>query len=430
MSKILQTLQGLWYSRDLRSKLLATLGLTALFRLVAFVPLAGVDTQQLQSILQGNQFLGILDIFSGGTLSNFSIAAVGISPYITASILLQVSGLFIPRIKEMQKESEATKAQLQQWTRFLTVPIGVVQSLSLLFLLRSQGLLTSDNPITLAVMILSLVTGSLVVMWIGELVSKHGIGNGISWIIFVGIISSIPSGIVQTWALRDVLGMTTVLLIAVALLLLMASVVFMQEAVRRIPIQQAKRQRGSAVYGGSMSHVPIKVTQFGVMPIIFALPILTLPTTLATLILNWQAAPSWLVQLAQQLQIILSPGSTTYSLLYFLFVFAFTFFAIFVYFNPKDFAEDLKKSGAFVPGVRPGKPTAQLLLRVLLRVSFIGGLYLAVVAVLPLLAQRYTGITTLSLGGTGLLIVVSVVLENMNQVQSQLVHDRYEKYIS
>lgn len=430
MSKILQILQGLWYSRDLRYKLLATLGLTALFRLVAFVPLAGVNVDQLKAILQGNQFLGILDIFSGGTLSNFSIAAVGISPYITASILLQVSGLFIPRIKEMQKESEATKAQLQQWTRFLTVPIGVVQSLSLLFLLRSQGLLTASDPLTLAVMILSLVAGSLVVMWIGELVSKHGVGNGISWIIFVGIISRVPSSIAQTWALRDALGMTTVLAIAAALIALMASVVFMQEAVRRIPIQQAKRQRGSAVYGGSMSHVPIKVTQFGVMPIIFALPILTIPTTIATLVLNWQQAPSWLVRSAQQIQIILAPGSDIYTSLYFLFVFAFTFFAIFVYFNPKDFAEDLKKSGAFVPGVRPGKPTAQLLLRVLLRVSFIGGLYLALVAVLPLIAQSYTGINTLSLGGTGLLIVVSVVLETMNQVQSQLVHDRYEKYIS
>ena len=206
------------------------------------------------------------------------------------------------------------------------------------------------------------------------------------------------------------------------------SVVFMQQAVRRVPIQQAKRQRGSAVYGGSMSHVPIRVTQFGVMPIIFALPILSLPTTLATLVLNLDV-PSWLASLARQAQALFTPGSDFYTLLYFTFVFAFTFFAIFVYFNPKEFAEDLKKSGAFVPGVRPGKPTAQLLMRVLLRISFIGGLYLAVVAVLPLLAQRYSGATTLTLGGTGLLIVVSVVLDTLKQVQSQLVHDRYEEYV-
>lgn len=429
MKKVLQTLRGLWWSKDLRQKLLITLGLTALFRFIAFVPLFGVNLEQLRTLLQGNQFLGILNIFSGGTLSNFSVAAVGISPYITASILLQVTGLFIPKLKEMQKESDATRAQIQQWTRFLTVPIGVVQALSLLFLLRSQGLLTVSTPMDIATIILSLVAGSLVVMWIGELLTKHGIGNGTSWIIFVGIISSIPQSILQTYALRDFLGMTTVIGLAVALVALMGSVVYFQQAVRRLPIQQAKRQRGSAVYGGSMSHVPIRVIQFGVMPIIFALPILTLPSTLATLILNLNV-PTWLAQLARQTQALFTPGSTFYVGLYFLFVFAFTFFAIFVYFNPKEFAEDLKKSGAFVPGVRPGKPTAELLMRILLRISFVGGLYLAVVAVLPLLAQRYTGASTLTIGGTGLLIVVSVVLETIQQVQAQLVHDRYEEYVS
>ena len=428
MKQILQTLRGLWWSKDLRQKLLVTLGLTAFFRFIAFVPLFGVNIAQLRTLLQGNQFLGILNIFSGGTLSNFSIAAVGISPYITASILLQVAGLFIPQLKEMQKESEASRAQLQQWTRFLTVPIGVVQSLSLLFLLRSQGLLLASTPLDFMTIILSLVAGSLVVMWIGELLTKHGIGNGTSWIIFVGIISSIPQSIIQTYALRNALGMTTVLGLAAALAVLVISIVFMQQAVRRIPIQQAKRQRGSAEYGGSMSHVPVKVIQFGVMPIIFALPILTLPSTLATLILNLNV-PGWLVTVARQMQTLFTPGSNFYTTLYFLFVFAFTFFAIFVYFNPKEFAEDLKKSGAFVPGVRPGKPTASLLMKVLLRISFVGGLYLAVVAVLPLLAQKYTGATTLTLGGTGLLIVVSVVMDTLQQVQAQLVHDRYEEYI-
>jgi len=297
-----------------------------------------------------------------------------------------------------------------------------------MFLLRSQGLLVADQPLDFATMILSLVAGSLVVMWIGELLTKHGVGNGTSWIIFIGIISSIPTSLAQTYALRSFLGSTTVLLVGVALLLLMASVVFMQQAVRRIPIQQAKRQRGSAIYGGSMSHIPIKVTQFGVMPIIFALPILTLPTTIATLLLNMDI-PSWMASVAHQAQALFTPGTTFYTSLYFIFVFAFTFFSIFVYFNPKDFAQDLKKSGAFVPGVRPGKPTAALLMRILLRISFVGGLYLAVVAVLPLLAQKYTGISTLTLGGTGMLIVVSVVLDTITQVQSQLVHDRYEEYV-
>jgi preprotein translocase subunit SecY len=428
VKQILHTLRGLWWSKDLRQKLLVTLGLTALFRFIAFVPLYGVNVAQLQALLAGNQFLGILNIFSGGTLQNFSVAAVGISPYITASILLQISGLFIPKLKEMQKESEASRAQIQQWTRFLTVPIGIVQSLSLIFLLRSQGLLIAQEPFDFATMILSLLAGSLIVMWIGELLTKHGIGNGTSWIIFIGIISSIPSALLQTYALRQSMGSMTIALIGVALLALMASVIFMQQAVRRIPVQQAKRQRGSAVYGGSMSHLPIKVIQFGVMPIIFALPILSIPTTLATLLLNMNI-PGWLVPIVREAQVLFTPGTTFYITLYFLFVFAFTFFSIFVYFNPKEFAEDLKKSGAFVPGVRPGKPTAALLMRVLLRISLVGGLYLAVVAVLPLIAQRYSGVTTLTLGGTGLLIVVSVILDTLQQIQSQLVHERYEEYV-
>lgn len=428
MKQIIKTLRGLWWSQELRRKLLFTLILTAFFRLIAFVPLFGVDIAALQNILASNQLLGVMNIFSGGTLANFSVAAIGISPYITASILLQVSGLFFPKIKEMQKESESTRAQLQQWTRFLSVPIGVMQSLSLIFLLRSQSLLTASHPFDLATMILSLVAGSLIVMWIGELVTKNGIGNGTSWIIFVGIISGIPQSITQTWALRSFIGAGTVLMVGAALLALMASVVFMQQAVRRIPIQQAKRQRGSSVYGGSMSHIPIKVIQFGVMPIIFALPILSLPTTIATLLLNIDI-PASLVEITRSVQALFTPGSTFYTWLYFLFVFGFTFFSIFIYFNPKDFAEDLKKSGAFVPGVRPGKPTSQLLMRVLLRISFVGGLYLALIAVLPLLAQNFTGVTTLTLGGTGLLIVVSVILDMLNQVQSQLVHDRYEEYI-
>jgi preprotein translocase subunit SecY len=425
----LSTLRALWHSTELRQKLFYTLALIALFRLIAYIPLFGVDTQQLRALLAGNQFLGVLNIFSGGTLTNFSIGAIGIGPYITASILVQISGLFIPKIKEMQKESEATKAQIQQWIRVLSVPIGVMQSLSLLFLLRSQGLLTATQPLELMTMILSLVAGSVAIMWIGELLTKHGIGNGTSMVIFTGIISQIPTSLIQSWALRGSVGSTTLLGLGGALLFLMGSVVFMNEAVRRLPIQQAKRQAGSSQYGGSFSHLPLKVTQFGVMPIIFALPILTLPSTLASLILNTQLTlPDWLVNTARTAQIWFTPGNSVYTWVYFVFVFAFTFFSIFVYFNPKEFAEDLKKSGAYVPGVRPGKPTAQLLMRTLLRIAFVGGLYLAVVAVLPLLAQGYTGVGTLTIGGTGLLIVVSVVLENMQQIQAQLVHDQYDKY--
>lgn len=429
MKHVYDTLRSIWNSSALRGKFLATFALTVLFRFLASIPLIGVDVVRLRELLSGNQFLGVLNIFSGGTLENFSLMAVGVGPFITASIVLQISGLFIPKIKEMQKDSDATRAQLNQWTRFLTVPVAVLQSVSLLVLLRTQGLLTTNSPLVLLIMIASLVAGSAIVMWIGELITRYGIGNGMSWIIFVGIVSQLPLSFAQTWAVRDVVGTQQVLLLFAGLLALMTSVVVMNDAVRRVPIQQARRQRGSNVYGGSMSHLPLKLLQFGVMPIIFALPVLTLPTTVANLIVGWSQSPLWAIDMARNIQIWLNPNSTIYNVLYFLFVFAFTFFSIFVYFQPKDFANDLKKSGTFIPGVRPGKPTAQALMRILLRISFVGGLYLGLVALAPIMAQNWTGVTTLTIGGTGLLIVVSVVLETMRTVQSQLVEDQYEKYL-
>lgn len=429
MKQALALVRSLWTSRQLRGKLLATLGLAALFRFFAHVPLLGVDLVQVRSLLQSNQLLGVLNIFSGGTLQNFSVTAVGMSPYITASILVQISGLFLPKVKEMQRESEATRAQLSQITRFLTLPVAVVQSLSLLLLLRSQGLLTANDPVQFIAMILSLVSGAVLVMWMSELITRYGIGNGTSWIIFLGIVSQIPLSLAQTWSLRGAVSTTTLVLLAAGLLALVLSVVFMNEAVRRVPIQQARRQRGSSVYGSSLSHLPLKVNQFGVMPIIFALPLLALPTTIGTLFINWSQSPVWLADQARLWQIWFTPGNTVYNTLYFILVFVFTFFSIYVYFQPQEFADDLKKSGTFIPGVRPGKPTAEFLVRVLSRVSFLGGAYLAVIALLPLLAQRFTGVTTLSLGGTGLLIVVSVVLETMRSVQAQLVEDKYDRYL-
>ncbi len=429
MKQLTSVLRSVWNSRTVRAKILVTLALTVLFRFLAHIPLFGVDIEQLKALFQQSQLLGILNIFSGGALKQFSVLAVGVSPYITASIIVQVAGLFFPRIKEMQREGEATRAVLTQWTRILTVPIGVMQSLSLLFLLRSQGLLTASAPQDFVLMILSLLAGSLTVMWIGELLTRYGISNGVSWLIFIGIVSQVPTSIAQTWLLRTSVGMPTLLLLAAGLAVAMGSVVFMTEAVRRLPLQQAKRVRGSREYGGQISYLPLKVNQFGVMPVIFALPLLSLPTTIGTLLLNAPNMPAQIIALAQQLQIWFRPGAGVYNTLYFLFVFLFTFFSIFIYFNPKDFAEDLKKSGTFVPGVRPGKPTADLLLRILLRLSFIGGLYLGVVALLPLLAQGWTGITTLTVGGTGLLIVVSVVLETVQSLQSQLIQDQYDQYV-
>jgi preprotein translocase subunit SecY len=428
VNHIVSTLRSVWRSRSIRGKLAVTLALTALFRFLAHVPLLGVNTEALKSIFSANQFLGVLNIFSGGTLANFSVLAVGVSPYITASIIMQVAGVFFPTLKEMQRESEATRAQVTQWTRFLAVPVAVLQSLSLILLLRTQGLITATQPTDFIAMILSLVAGAMVVMWVGELLTRHGIGNGMSWLIFIGIISQIPLSLSQTWALRNSVPLPWMIALMIGAILVILSVIITQEAIRKVPIQQARRQRGTSEYTATLSYLPLKVTQFGVMPVIFALPILSLPPTIANLLLGLDL-PANVLNAVRPLQIWFAPGNPVYNILYFVLVFAFTFFSIAVYFQPTEFAKDLKKSGTFIPGIRPGAPTAEFLLRTLLRLSFLGGSYLGIVALLPILAQSLTGITTLTIGGTGILIVVSVVLETVRSVQAQLVHDQYEQYL-
>lgn len=427
MKAIVSTLRSIWRSRSIRGKLAVTLALTAFFRLLAHIPLVGVDTAALKTLFSTNQFLGVLNIFSGGTLANFSVLAVGVSPYITASIIMQIAGVFFPWLKEMQRESEATRAQVTQWTRFLAVPVAVLQSLSLLLLLRTQGLIIATQPTDFVAMILSLVAGSMVVMWVGELITRHGIGNGMSWLIFIGIISQIPLSLSTTWALRSAVSPALMIALIIGAILVILSVVVTQEAIRKVPIQQARRQRGSSEYMATLSYLPLKVTQFGVMPVIFALPLLSLPPTIANLLLNLDL-PESALRAIRPWQIWFAPGHPVYNILYFVLVFAFTFFSIAVYFQPFEFAKDLKKSGTFVPGIRPGTPTAEFLLRTLMRLSFIGGAYLGIVALLPILAQSWTGITTLTIGGTGILIVVSVVLETVRSVQAQLVHDQYDTY--
>lgn len=423
-----QTLVSLWRAPSVRRKIIITIALIALFRLLAHIPLVGVDRLALQNVFANNQLLGIIDLFSGGTLSRFSVIALGVGPYITASILFQVGGLIIPQLKEMQRESDGTRAQLNQWTRLLSVPIAVVQGVSVLTLLRSVNLVTTTQPIFVMSMLGSLVAGSLLALWLGELVTKHGVGNGVSVMIFAGIVSQVPASLAQTVSASGAGIVGNSLWLAVGLILLMVAVVYVSQAERRVPIEQARRARGTSEYGKSRSYLPLKVNQFGVMPIIFALPLLTLPVTIATAVSGWAAAPSWAIAVARDVQIWLNPSSTFYIVAYFALVFIFTFFAISVYFNPVDFSEDLKKSGTYIPTVRPGKPTAVFLQTILNRLAMGGGLYLALVAILPLLAQKATGISTLTVGGTGLLITVSVILEVVKSLESQIIHDEYDRY--
>mgnify|MGYP002860340691 CR=1 FL=1 len=414
-------------NKELRNKLLFTLGIFLLYRLLAHIPVPGVDIQSIQSLFQGNQFLSLLNIFSGGTLSNFSIVAVGISPFITASIILQLAAMVFPAIKELQKDGEAGREKITQYTRFLAVPLGVFQSISVLALLRSQNLLTTLDPLTIITMILTLVVGGMILMWLGELISLYGLGNGISMILFAGIVSQLPQAFVQAVSVTTQQQVMTNGIFLILFMVIISFIVFMNEAIRKVPIQYAKRIRGSRSFGGQTTHLPIRVNVAGVMPIIFAVSIMLIPSFVGSLLISQKNAD--LINIGQKITIWFSQTSPIYIAVYFAVVFAFTFFSAIIFFNTQDISEELKKSGAFIPGIRPGGPTKKFLDYVVSRITLAGALFLGFISILPSLAQIATGVSALAIGGTSVLIVVSVVLETAKQVESMLVGQNYDKYI-
>lgn len=427
MKKALTFFKTIISNQTLRKKLIFTATIFLVFRLLAHIPVPAVDVIQLRSIFANSQFLSLLNIFSGGTLNNFSVVAVGINPYITASIVMQLAGMVIPKIKELQKESESGKELINQYTRLLSVPLAVVQSISVLAVLRNQGLLTTSDPLTLITIICTLVAGALVVMWLGELISLYGLGNGISMILLAGILSQIPVAAAQVFAASTSDQMLVTLIFGVVFLLVIALVVFMTEAVRKIPIQYARRIRGSRVFGGQMTHLPIRVNVAGVLPIIFAVSLMLVPSFVARL-LTASGKPE-LMDIGRNLAIWFEPTSWIYLTTYFIIVFFFTFFSALVFFNAEDLASELKKSGAFIPGTRPGAPTKKFLEFVVGRITFAGALFLGFIALLPSLAQILTDIQSLAIGGTGVLIVVSVILETAKQAESMVIEQNYDKYI-
>lgn len=426
IEKFLNKIQAIFANPKLKSKLLFTLVIFALTRILAHIPVPAVDLDQLKYIFDSNQFLNFLNLFSGGTLANFSVVAVGISPYITASIIMQLLGMVFPKIKEMQKEGEASRAKLNQYMRLASVPIAIVQAISVLALLNSQNLLVASGLSNTIVVVGTLVAGAMIMMWLGELINERGIGNGISMILLAGIISQIPSGAASLFVFADTVEISSLLLILILLLGVIWTVVFMNEALRKIPIQYAKRIRGGRQYGGQQTHLPIKVNVAGVMPIIFAVSLMMLPSFVGRLLL---LAPSPnLVTLGEKIIIHFSPTSLVYLLTYFVLVFAFSYFSAIIFFNAQDISDELKKSGAFVPGIRPGSATRKFLEFVVTRITFAGALFLALIAVLPSIAQILTGIQSLAVGGTSILIVVSVILDTSKQINSQLLSENYEKY--
>ncbi len=428
MQKLLDFLQKVAQTKELRSKLLFTAGIFLVYRFLAHVPVPSVDIARLKLLFESNQFLNLVNVFSGGALANFSVVAVGISPYITASIIMQLAGMVIPQLKALQKEEgEAGRERVNQYTRLLTVPLAVAQSVSVLALLRSTQYLGDVGPLGLAAMILSLVAGSMIVMWLGELISLSGIGNGISLILFAGIVSQIPSSITQLQLLIETDQLLTVASFGVVFIMIIGLVVFMNEAVRKVSIQYAKRMRGSSIVGGQVTHLPIRVNVAGVMPIIFAVSVMLAPSFVAR-VLSGTANPQF-QEWGRFLTVNFQQTSTLYMVLYFLIVFFFTFFSALIFFDAENLSTELKKSGAFIPGIRPGGPTKKYLEFVVSRITIAGAVFLSFIALMPSLAQVLTGVQTLAVSGTSVLIVVSVILETAKQAESMLVQDNYERFL-
>ena len=427
MKKTIEFFKTIVKTPTLRKKLLFTALIFAVFRLLAHSPVPGVDIAQLRLLFAGNQFLSLLNVFSGGTLSNFSIVAVGINPYITASIVVQLGGMLIPKLKEMQKDSESSRELLNQYTRLLSIPLAVVQSISVLAILRSQQLLQTSDPLSLIAIIATLVAGSALVLWLGELITIHGLGNGISMILLGGILSQLPVAAAQVISLASTDQVLTLSAFAVVFLLVISLIVFMTEAVRKVPIQYARRTRGSRAYGGETTHLPIKVNVAGVLPIIFAVSVMLAPSFVAQLLTQTDRPD--LISWGRTLTILFEPTHTFYLVTYFCIVFLFTYFSALIFFNAEDISNELKKSGAFLPGVRPGAATKKFLEFVVSRITLAGALFLGFIAILPSLAQVFTNISSLAIGGTGVLIVVSVILETTKQAESMVVEGQYDKYI-
>lgn len=416
---------------DLRRKFLAVLGILIVFRVAAVIPVPGVPPESLQNLFQGNQLFGLLDIFSGGGLSNLSVMMLGVSPYITASIVMQLLTMIVPRLEEMQKEEgEAGRRKINQWTRLLTVPLAALQAFGFINLLQ-RGVLAQNtagisfSPWELIVTIITVTAGTVFLMWLGELITEQGIGNGISLIIFVGIISRLPQVLAQTISTFTADQTLTYIAFLAVFVVVIAGVVIVTEGQRSIPVSYAKRVRGNRMFGGVSTHLPLRVNQAGVIPIIFALSIMLFPGVIANFLIGVRSAS---VARAAQAVVNLFQDQWFYGITYFVLVVVFTYFYTSVTFDPHNIAENIQKQGGFIPGIRPGKQTSQFLKYVINRITLTGALFLGLIAVLPLIVQGVTGFTTLTIGGTALLIVVSVVLETMKQIESQLTIREYEGF--
>lgn len=426
MSNLLAPIINAFKIADLRRKIIITVILVIIVRISAHIPVSGVDLRGLQQLFASNQFLGLLDIFSGGTLANFSIISLGLNPYINASIIFQLLTMISPKLEALSKEGEMGRQMINQYTRYLTVPLAILQAIGMFVLLKNQGIITQVNPIQITSIIVGMTAGTIFLMWIGELITEYGIGNGISLLIFAGIVSRLPVALTQTATIVDQSQVINILIFIVLSVLVVAGIVFINEGRRQITVHYARRFMGGKEGTGAQTYLPLRVNQAGVIPIIFAVSLVLVPSF----------AGNYLAGLPQpQLSSVgrimvanFNPGSLVYNLVYFVLVVGFTFFYTAVIFNPTKVADEIKKYGGFIPGIRPGTQTASFLNYIMVRITLAGAIFLGAIAILPSIASQITGVKTLVLGGTGLLIVVSVILDTAKQFESKLIERSYEVF--
>lgn len=418
MEIVWKKIKMMFSDKILRSRILFILGALIVFRLLSAIPIPGVDILKLQTFINNNQFLGVLNIFSGGGLSTLSIIMLGVGPYITGSIIMQLLTMMSPRLKAMyQEDGEIGRKKFNQISRLITVPLALVQGLALLSFLGKQGILGDLSIFGMITNISVVVAGSMFIMWIGELMSEFGIGNGVSIIIFAGIVASIPTALSQFLFTFDIANLPTYILFLIIGALIVAGVVIVSEAERPVPVTYAKQIRGEHVSGGTQTYLPIRVNQAGVIPIIFALSILLFPQMIGGFLAT--STNAFLVSISNGLMWFVN-NTWIYSIAYFILVFLFTYFYTAVTFDPEQISTNLQKNGAFIPGIRPGASTKEYLSKILNRTTMMGAVFLGVIAVLPLVMKSITGISSFSIGGTSLLIVVSVVLDLIKKTDAQL----------
>lgn len=421
-------LKQIWKAEDVRKNIFYVLALLVVFRIAAHIPVPGINVEALRESFNSNQVLGMLNLFSGGAMQNFSVVMLGVGPYITASIIFQLLTMIVPQLEALSKEGEYGRQKINQYTRILTIPMAVIQGYGFIRLISSQsgGTLIDQMTTMQWISTLTIVTaGTIFLMWLGELITEKHIGNGVSLIIFAGIVAGLPQSIRNTVVAFEGGEVLNLIIFAIIGIITIAAIILITEGQRNIPISYARHMVGSKSVGGVNTHLPLRVNQAGVIPIIFAISVILMPSMVAQFFQNSQVA--WVASAANR-TIDIFQDQAFYAIFYFAAVVLFTYFYTSIIFKPDQIAENLQKQGGFIPGIRPGKNTSDYLSTVSLRILFAGAIFLGIIAILPLVVGPITGIATLSVGGTSLLIVVSVVIETVKQIDAQLVMRDYEGF--